>query len=228
MASSARSRPSATSNRQNRGPTPLPVYQPPQHPLNESAQRALQNLQRDHKLDSLKQKLKIANNHLTTAAADINDRFQIQSMNYEKQRKRLEKQGSQDSSSELDTRIAEARAQTDEMTGKLDGGVRNIIDASAQVESMEKALKELQENVRDGGDRVVPTQSTLGASYNRPARSGRRQRTASEDEGSDSQADTTQPIPEDESVVGVLKRKVAGQQSAYQAMSMARRYVHPQ
>lgn len=225
MASSARSRPSATSSRQPRGPTQLPRYQPAQHPLNESAQRALQNLPRDHKLDSLKQKLKVANNHLTAAAADINDRLQVQNMNYEKQRKRLEKQGSQDSNGELDTRMAEVRAQTDEMTGKLEGGVRNIIDASVEVESMERALNELQENVREGGGRVVATQSTLGASYNRPARNGRRQRADSDDEGSDSQDDTTQPIQRDESVVGVLKRKVADQQSEYQAMSMARRYV---
>lgn len=225
MASSARARPSATSSRQSRGPTPLPPYQPPQHPLTESAQRALQNLPRDHKLDSLKQKLKVANNHLTAAAADINDRLQVQNMNYEKQRRRLEKQGSQDSNGELDTRMAEVRAQTDEMTGKLERGVRNIIDASADVESMEKALKELQENVREGGGRVVPTQSTLGASYNRPARGGRRQRIDSDDEGSDADDDITQPIAKDESAIGVLKRKVADQQSEYQAMSMARRYV---
>jgi len=204
---------------------PLPAYQSPQHPLNESAQRALQNLSRDHKLDSLKQKLKVANNHLTTAAADINDRLQVQNANYEKQRKRLEKQGSQDSNGELDTRIAEVRAQTDEMTGKLEGGVRYIIDASAEVESMEKALRELQENVTEGRGRVVPTQSTLGASYDRSAHGGRRQGIDSDDEGSDFQDDTTQPIGEDESVMGILKRKVADQLSAYQAMSMARRYV---
>lgn len=176
-------------------------------------------------LDSLKQKLKEANNHLTAAAADINDRLQVQNVGYGRQRKRLEKQGSQDSNGELDAKIAEVRAQTDEMTGRLEGGVRNIIDASAEVESMERALKELQENVREGGGRVVPTQSTLGASYDRPARGGRRQGTDSDDEGSDSQDDTAQLISTDESVIEVLKRKVADQHSEYLAMSMARRYV---
>lgn len=225
MASLARSRHSTTSSRQSRGPTPLPTYQPLQHRLNESAQRALQNLPRDHRLDGLKQKLKLANNHLTTAAADINDRLQLQNAHYEKLKKRLEKQGSQESNDEQDTMIAEARAETNKMTGRLEEGMRKIIDASAEVEGVEKALGQLQEHVSEGRGRVTATQSSLGASYNRPARHGRRHGVDSEDEGSDDEEGSTQVAGEDESVIGALKRKVADQKSAYQAMSMARRYV---
>lgn len=225
MASSARSRPSATASRQSRGgPTPLPAYQAPRHALNESAQRALQNLHRDHKLDSLKHRLKAANNHLTSAAADVNDRFQIQNANYTKDRKRLEKQGTQESE-ELDTTIAGARQDTDAMTGELEESVRKIIDAGAEVEGVEDALRELQENVTDGRGRIVPTQSTLGANQSRPNNGRRRQGAGSDDEESEGDDGATQPIGENDSLIGVLRRKVAEQKAAYQASSMAHRYV---
>lgn len=225
MAPPSRSRVSGPSSGQNRGgPTPLPTYQPLQHPLTDSAQRALEKLPRDHRLDSLKEKLRVANTHLTGAAADINDRLHIQNEQYSKQKKRLEKQqGSQESTGELDARMAEAQDQTDAMTARLEAGVRKVIDIGADVESMERALKELQEKVSEGGGRVLPTQSTLGASYNRPARRGGRRGNDSDDGSEDD--DSAQGIGDGESTTIVLKRKLADQQSAYQAMSMAERYA---
>lgn len=222
MASSARSRPSTASARQHRGPTPLPSYQPPQHPLNESAQRALQNLSRDHKLDSLKTRLKAANSHLTTAAADVNERLQMRNAQYEKQKKRLEKQGSQEDN-EQDTMIANARQEADEVTGKLETGIRMIIDSNAEVGHVERALKELQENVTEGRGSILPTQSTLGASQFR-SRNGRRRREADVDEAtSDLEDDTFDG--ETENALGMLKQKIADQHSSYKKLSMAQRYI---
>ena len=217
MASSARARPSATSSRQNRAPQ-LPPYQPLQHPLNESAQRALQNLSRDHKLDSLKTRLKSTNNHLTHAAVDVNERLQMKNAQYEKQKKRLEKLGSQEDN-ERDGMITNARNQADEMTAKLEASVRATIDSSAEVEHVERALRELQENVIEGRGRIVPTQSTLGASQNR---SHWIQRKGSDDDENDLSAN--EPMEENSPTV-VFKQKIADQHSAYQAMSMAKRCV---
>ena len=212
MASSARSRPS------NRGPLSLPTYQPLQCPLNESALRSLQNLPRDHKLESLKTRLRAANKHLTNAAVEVNERLQMKNTQYEKQKKRLEKQASQEDN-EQDTRIADARGQAKEMTEKLDGGVRMIIDSSAEVDNIERALKELQENVTEGRGRII-------ASQYRRNHVQRRQGADLDDEDSDDENAIAGAIDENDTPMVVLKQKIANEHSAYQAMSMTRRYIH--
>ena len=200
----------------------LPPYQPRQYPLNESAQRALHNLSRDHKLDSLKLRLRAANNHLTASAADVNERLQLRTTTYERRKRRLEKQSSQDDS-EQDSIVAEARRQTDEITSKLETSIRMNIDSSTEVENVERALKELQENILDGRGRVVPTQSTLGASQFR-SRHGRRRQGADDDEVmSDSEGGSFDG--ETENIVGALKQKIADQHSSYEKLSMKQRYV---
>ena len=220
MPSSARSRPAATPNRQVRGPTPLPVYEPPQHPLNETAQRALQDLPRNHKLDSLKAKLRVANNRLTQAAADVNDRYSIKNAEQEKRRIRREKQGSQESNEDEDRMLNAMKNDTDKMTHNLEASVRRIIDASAEVEGVEKALRELNANVASNRGNVAPTQSTLGASQFRQKR--RRRDADLDDEDSEVEDDTTQ-TDGDRGVIEVLKSKIAEQRSAYQNSSMADR-----
>ena len=219
--SSSRSRPSAAASRQSRGPTPLPAYQPPQHALTESAQRALQNLPREHKLDSLKQKLRVANNHLTNSAADINDRYQLRYAEREKRRRKADKQGSQEGNEEQDAFLDDIRVKTDDTTDRLEESVRRIIDAGAEVEGMERALRELQDNIANGGGRVAPTQSTLGASYNRPARRRRVNSLGDGDSGSD--AGEGESLEENETAMGVLKKKIGEQKLAYQKMSMSAR-----
>lgn len=215
MASSARSRPSATSNRQRTGPTPLPTYQPPQHPLNENAIRAIQDLPRNHRLDSLKNRLNVANNHLAGAAVDINDRLLSQIELYEKSRARREKQGSQEEDEEEERAMDEKREQTDELTGRLETGVRKIIDAKVQVQGVEKALKELESNVANNRGAIAPTQSTLGASQ---FRSNRRRRGGDADDENDEFEDDTQ---ENGSAVDLVKRKIEEQNSAYQNETMS-------
>ena len=218
MASSARSRPSATSNRQRTGPTPLPTYQPPQHPLNENAIRAIQDLPRNHRLDSLKTRLNVANNHLAGAAVDINDRLLSQIALHEKSRARREKQGSQAEDEEEERAMDEKREQTDELTGRLETGVRKIIDAKVQVQGVEKALKELESNVANNRGAIAPTQSTLGASQ---FRSNRRRRGGDADDEDDEFGDDTQSAGENGSAVDFVKRKVEEQNSAYQNETMA-------
>ena len=215
----------ATAERHSRAPTQLPTYQPPTHPLNETAQRALNNLPRDHKLDSLKTRQRAANNHLTQAAADINDRLQAKTAEIERRRKKIEKQGggSQQGNEDSDPILDETRQNTDEMTDKLEQSVRKIIDASAEVEGVERALQELQANVSNNRGYGGGTQSTIGASQARG--NHRRQAVGSDDEGSEFEGEASQTMGENDNVMAMLKQKIAEQRTAYEAMSMAQRYI---
>lgn len=213
MASSARSRPSGTSNRQRSGPT-LPTYQPPQHPLNENAIRAIQDLHRNHKLDSLKARLSAANSHLAGAAVDINDRLVAQTALYEKSRARREKHGSQEDNEEEESVMVEKRQQTEELTGRLESGVRKIIDAKFEVQGVEKALKELESNVANNRGAIAPTQSTLGASQ---LRSNQRRRGGDSDDEDSEVENNTQSA----GAMDFIKRKVTEQNTAYKNETMS-------
>lgn len=144
----------------------------------------------------------------------------MKNVQYEKHKKRLEKQGSQEDDEQA-TIIVDERQKADEMTGRLEENVRKIIDCGAEVENVERALRELQENVTEGRGRFLPTQSTLGASQLRRLRQGAN----ADDEENEFADDTSQPIGENDSAVGVLKRKIADQHTTYEAMSMTKRYA---
>ena len=216
MAPSARPRPSGTSNRQ-RSALSLPTYQPPQHPLNENAIRALQDLHRDHRLDSLKIRLKTANNHLSGAAVDVNDRLVARIALHEKSRARREKQGSQGEDEEEEKAMEEKRQQTAEITGKLESGVRRIIDAKVQVHAVEKALKELETNVANNRGAIAPTQSTLGASQ---FRTNQRRRGGGAN-AEDSEFEDDSQAGETEGAWDFIKRKTAEENANYQNETMS-------
>ena len=220
MTSSARSRPSTTSNRQRqRAGLTLPTYQPSEHPLNENAIRAIQDLHRNHRLESLKTRLHTANNHLAGAAVDVNDRLVARIALHEKSRARREKQGSQDNEEE-ERAMDEKRRQTDELTGRLESGVRKVIDAKVEVQNVEKALKELEANVANNRGTIAPTQSTLGASQFRSNRR-RRGEDASDDDGEN--GEDTQSAGDSEGAWYFIKRKVAEQRETYQNETMFHR-----
>lgn len=211
----ARSRPSGTPARQNRTPTALPSYQSTSHPLNAQAQSALHDLPCNHKLNTLKDRLKAANNHLTQAAADINDRFQERNTTYENVRRRRQEKGSQ-SDGEEGAELETMREDTDKMTQALEAKVRKVIDASAEVEGVEKALKELDANVTAGRGVVSDTQ---GESQ---VRSQRRQRRVTNGEDEDEFDDE-----EGDGAVTALKSKIATHRHEYQSESLAARYTYP-
>ena len=217
MPSSARSRPSGVSNRQREGPT-LPTYQPPQHPLNENAIRAIQDLPRNHRLDSLKLRLNAANNHLAGAAVDINDRFVAHVALHEKSRARREKQGSQQDNEEEERAMDEKRQRTDELTGRLECGVRRIVDAKFEVEGVEKALRELETNVANNRGAIAPTQSTLGASQ---FRSNKRRRGADANSEDSDLEDESEGAGENGSALEFIKSKIAEQKSTYHNETMS-------
>ena len=224
MASSGRSKPAATPGRQSRAPTVLPPYEPPAHPLNQDAQNALHDLPRNHKLDPLKARMKAANNHLTEAAADINDRLQAKIQIYEKGRKRREALSSQGSDNVDVEDLEQRQKDTNDMTQILDQKVRDVIDARAEVEGVERALRELEANAAANRGVLAPTQSTLGASqFREPKR--RRRGAEADEEGEEDDEENYQPVMQGYGAVEVLKRKIAEHRQAYQAESMAERYA---
>ena len=107
------------------------------------------------------------------------------------------------------------------MTEKLEEGVRKVIDASAEVEGMEKVLKELHANVINPSSNGLSTQSTAAT---RQFNQGHRRSTiGSDDDGSNYEDETTNGVGGSESTMEALKQKIAEQREAYQAMSMAHR-----
>ncbi|KAL9127588.1 MAG: hypothetical protein Q9217_003568 [Psora testacea] len=224
MDSSGRSRPSAISNRQSRGPTALPPYETPAHPLNREAQNALHDMPRNHKLDTLKARMKAANNHLTQAAADINDRLHAKMEIYERGRKRREAMSSQGSNAVDIGELEQMQKNTNEMTQALDQKVRDVIDARAEVENVERALRELDANAAANRGILAPTQSTLGASQFRGHKRRRRGPESGEEEQGE-ESDNNQPAMEGDGAVELLKGKIAEYRKAYQAESMAERYA---
>ena len=216
MSSSARPRQSATGQRPNRGPAFLPVYQPPTNPLNEAAQRALHDLPRTHNLANLTKHLQIANDTLTNAAGDVNDRYQRKAVYQQKQNARRAAQGNDEEDDEGNRAVEEMREKVDEMTSRMEESVRKVIDARAIVASVELALRELDTNVAAGNGAIAPTQSTLGASQFR-------QRRRVQGEDADSEDESSQEV-----IVGptsLLKRKITEQQTEYEGLSMRDRYA---
>ena len=219
MASSARPRQSGNPNRRSAGLS-LPIYQPTKHALNENAIRAIQDLHRNHRLDSLKNRLNTANNHLASAAVDVNDRLVARNELHEKSRARREKQGSQEDNEEEERALDEKRRQTDNLTERLDSGVRRVVDAKFEVHSFEKALKDLETNVANNRGAIMPTQSTLGASQ---FRSNRRRRGGDENDEDSEFEDDSQSAGQTEGALDFIKRKIGEENSTYQNESMSSR-----
>ena len=169
-------------------------------------------------------KLKAANNHLTQAAADINDRLHAKVDIHNQGKKRREAMSSQGSNDVNNEELEQMQQETDNMTDVLEQKVREIIDARAEVEGVERALRELDANASANRGVVAPTQSTLGASQFRGLKRRRRE-AEDEEDGEGEEEENSQPVMEGDGVVEVLKRKIAENREAYQAGSMTERYA---
>ena len=203
---------------QARGPVTLPDYEPPSYPLNRNAQHELHTLPQTHKLNSLNEKLRAAHNHLTDAAAEINDRLHERVVRHEKAKRKRDTAGSQESNDNDDEAVNNLRQATEDITSKLDEKVRDIIDAKTEVASVTRALQELEANVVNNEGAVAPTQSTIGASQFRSSR--RRLHGEADDEEYEDSHDQGKLL----NLAETLKRKNSEQQAEYQSSSLAERY----
>ncbi|MCJ1282321.1 hypothetical protein MMC26_001644 [Xylographa opegraphella] len=221
MSAASRSRPSASSNRPPQADALPPVYQPPAHPLNGSAQRALQNLPRAHDLKRLESHLQAVNDTLSNAAADINDRSYQRQVRLQKAKAKRQQHGLEDTEEDQERAKACERmeAEVRDLTTKMDGKVREMIDAEAHVQAVKEVLGEVQGNVVAGGGAIAPTQSTLGASQFRPRR---------RDVGSDSEEEGDADSGAGQENVGpseLLKRKLEEHDARYGGLTLRTKYA---
>ena len=221
MAPLGRPRVSASSNRQSRGPISLPPYELPAYPLSQSAQDAIHDLPLKHNLQQLKARLKAANQHLTQAAGDINDRLQAQHELHEKVKRRHETINSPSSTNPSSETLERLQQDTEDVTSKLDQKVRDIIDTGMEIDGVQNALKELDENVAANRGNLLPTQSTLGASQFRGPKTTR----STEVDGDESGLDESQLAVQGDGAIAMFKRKIVEHNNAYQAESMTKRYA---
>ena len=121
---------------------------------------------------------------------------------------------SQESNEDANRDIDDMRASTEEMTGKLEMGVRMMIDASEEVNIVERALQELEANITAGSGVLAPTQSTLGASQ------FRRNRRLDVDDDNENEEENI-----GEGAVEALKQKIGQHRAAYEASTLTDRYA---
>ena len=214
--------------------TPLPPYQPPAHPLNAHAQRALHELPRSHRLDGLQTHLAQAINNLTAAAGDINDRSQQKIVNHQKRKARRQQQqqqahdggvgpGDEAESDDRDRAVEEMRENVAKLTAEMEQRVRKIVDARASVENVSTVLRELDANLSNGQGVIAPTQSTLGASQLRGEKRHRRANVDLSDEEDEEEVEEEEPHPNPTGPLGVFKQKIDRFHSEYENSSMRHR-----
>lgn len=226
-----------------RGPTALPPYEPPAHPLTPAAQRTLQALPQTHPLTRLKRHLDGASTNLTELAGEVNDRY-WQRADYVRRRKARragQGQGDEGAEEERELELERMRGEVEGLTAKMEESVRGVLDAKARVEGTESALVEVAANVVAGNGSAAAggvggTQSTLGASQfrqGRKGRGGRRSRVVDEgeeEEGSEFEEEPSTQGENGQENVGptqLLRKKMEEHTVRYDGLPLRTRYVPP-
>lgn len=177
---SGTSRPTATGRASTAGPsrravataTTVPDYEPLQHPLIPSAQRALNQLQSTHNLEDVNKRLKLANELLAECAGGINDQLRYREDLTRKMRKEAagkenaprssqggenpedrEENGEEEERRErqrekverMETELEQLRTKVTTMTGRMDEHVRKVIDAQVRIGDIREILSKVKE-----------------------------------------------------------------------------------
>ncbi|KAJ5983983.1 hypothetical protein N7481_006082 [Penicillium waksmanii] len=184
--STAQSRPppSARGSRTPRTSTipDLPPYEAPEAPLTAECQRQLNSLLQSKQLHDVKTHIQNAADRLTDSVGEVNERLCDARNRYEtnKERKRSanEEIESDDEDEELQL-LAEKERQVDDVTGRMEVQMRQIIDS-------ENRLSELTESVRSIEREEAEAQTAaLGVRQTRGQRRMRRQQRDGDEEGED-------------------------------------------
>ena len=193
----------------------LPPYQSPTQPLNNASLQRLKEYSASPQLTDLKKHLQQLNNLLANSAAHVNDRYSNRA-DYQARRRARLKDPNNDDEIPGDAEAETMRIKADELTTKIEEGVRAGIDAQAKVEATEVALKDVYGNAARGGGFVAPTQSTLGASQFRGTRRDLDDEEDEDDEGTSGQ--------NGQGLTGAVRKRIDEHETNYAALSMAERY----
>lgn len=160
----------------------LPAYEPPEAPLTAESHRQLTTLLQSRYLSQLKTHLQHAAEKLTDSAGDVNERLSDARVRYEKSRAAQrnndeDEQGDEDESSEEYRRLAETETKVDDVTGRMEEKMRQIIDCEARLQGLTDAMSNLE---REEGEAQA---AALGARQTRGQRRRQRRAQGDDDEG---------------------------------------------
>jgi len=160
----------------------LPPYEPPAFPLNDTAQRALQQLLSTHSLAGYKQTLTDATVFLTDSAGEINDALSQKELATRKAKTRRQNQDTEDDEADariamMETELEDMREKVQKMTQRMDESVRKMIDTHHAVDHIKDSLSTLAASTTTASLTSQPSQR-------RSQRRRRRDPALSDDEAS--------------------------------------------
>lgn len=122
---------------------PLVPPQPPVAPLNAEAQQALADLQGQRGITKrLTHHLSQAANLLAVVAGQLNDRGTSQGVEYRKKRRRAEANAEEENQQEK-TEYEDFQRKVQDLTRKMDYGVRAVVDDQNWVDALPDVMKEI-------------------------------------------------------------------------------------
>lgn len=166
----------------------LPEYEPPEAPLTAECHRKIATLLRSQHLHRVQTHLRHATEKLTDTAGDVNERLFDARVRYERA-KQLRRGASDDveedheSDNEEDTRITEQEHKVQDVTGRLEEKMRQMIDSEARLQSLLDSVAKIE---REEGEAQV---AALGVRETRLQRQRQRRLNRAEDEDEDEDGD---------------------------------------
>ncbi|KAJ5923275.1 hypothetical protein N7454_008520 [Penicillium verhagenii] len=172
----------------------MPPYEPPSDPLNIETNRQLKALLSSSNYRDLGTHISHAVQELTNSGGDVNERLQEARMRYEtaKERRRAraqkkdaegdsneEEEGNENETEEVEE-LGVLERKTEEVTGKMEEKVRNMIDMTFRLEELAKSVEHVNRDEDAQNANVDPRRTRAG---------GRRQQRGDDDEGGDDPAD---------------------------------------
>ncbi|KAI9864180.1 MAG: mRNA cap guanine-N7 methyltransferase [Vezdaea acicularis] len=199
--------------------TTLPPHQPPLGPLTPSQTRALSQLAQIHPILPLSIHLDAATSYLTDNAGELIDSLKRRENNIRRRQAQREKNGHPLEDAEEQEELAEAQERVEHMTSVIEERIRAVCDGEERVQSVLRALKEVEGNARSGRGQQNP-------------RAQRRHRNNDDDEDTDAHDESFQPDssppPEattPQSLPSIFASSLTTQMNAYTSKSLRDRYA---
>ncbi|KAJ5513366.1 hypothetical protein N7463_002918 [Penicillium fimorum] len=183
--------------------TPLPEYQTPEAPLTAESQRQIAALLASHHLRNLRTHLQHAAEKLAQSGGEVNERLSDARIRYEKRKEARRRQGDEnvddDENNEEYQRLAEAEAQVDGVTARMEEKTRQIVDSEIKLQGLTDAVGQIE---REEGENVA---TALGVRQTRQQRARQR----AHDDDADGTEDPTDGDYEDAQEREMRERNVA-------------------
>lgn len=175
--------------------TELPPYEAPEAPLTIESQRQVAAFLQSQHLRHLKTHLSHATEKLTDSAGEVNDRLSDARSRYETNKERRRNADEDNESDEPDEefqRLGEIERQADNVTGRMEERMRQMIDSQSRLSNLTDSLQTIE---REEGEAHV---AALGARQTRAQRRRQQHRNDEEDGEEDPHDEDYEGTPERE------------------------------